>query len=218
MPKPAIRPKKDTRSAILEASRRVAAEKGFAALTFDAIAHHLGITKQAVIYWFPSKQDLIREITVPLIRAEAEVAIAALDEARDAPDAIARFVRAIIAHHTGDLTRFRQTYLAGQLDAKPHHLMPKETLEQHVHPMTSRMYGALERKFGADPAFRVGLPARRAAVVVHMAALGLVTMLSLADAVDDPLAHATGDLVDTLVSLLCRGAVGEIADPRDMVT
>lgn len=201
--------KRDTRRRILEVSTRLVAQGGIAALTFDAVAQKLGITKQAVIYWFPTKAALEREIVVPLLRAEADAAVAGLDGASGAANAIERFARALVAFYTEDLTRFRLLYVAVQANPRPGMLWPPEALAEHVHPETTRMYAALERSIGDDPATRPDLHPRRAAATIHMAVLGLVLVVSLGDAIDDSLAHATGDLVDTLVALLCRGAVGD---------
>lgn len=198
--------RRGTRDAILRTSRDIVRTKGFGALTFDAIAHRLSISKQAVIYWFPTKEDLIGEIGVSAVTAEAEATIAALAGARSASDAIARFVRALVALHLADFGRFRVMYLAVQLSPRPDLIVPADAIMTHIYPVTSRMYGALEAALAADPAFPKSIDPRRAAVVVHTSALGLVTMLSLADSIADPLAHQTDDLVDTLVDLFGVGA------------
>lgn len=187
--------------AILEQSRQIISQGGIARLTFQELASRLGVTKQAIIYWFGTKQDLARALVVPVLRAEADTTIAALDGAATASDAIGRFVRALVAHHLADLGSFRLIYLAGQLEAEPTRIMTREALDD-IHTETGRMYGALERAVAADPGRRSKTSPRRVAAAVHMAAIGLVTMLALAEAADDPLAHNTEDLVDTMVALL----------------
>jgi AcrR family transcriptional regulator len=194
------------RGAILAVARDIVTQDGIGALTYEAVARRLGVTKQAVIYWFPTKQDLYRELAVPALRAEAEAVIAAMPEPGDAGATIRRAVEALVAFHISDLDRFRQIYLAIQLDPKPERLMPQDALRQHVHPVTSAMYSALEAALDADPRFRAGLCARRAAVTIHMAALGLVLMTALGSALKDPLAHATHDLANTMIRLLVEGA------------
>jgi AcrR family transcriptional regulator len=193
------------RQSILDISREIVAQKGPGSLTFDAVARQLGKTKQAVIYWFPTKQDLLRELVAPWIEAEADEVIRAVGETGEARDAIDRAVRALVAFHLDDLDRFRLLYLAIQLDSRPQLLFRKETLQQHVHPVTSGMYAALERAIERDDNWpREKMDPRRVAVAVHMAALGLVLMVGLSKAIDDPLAHATDDLVETTVRLLVR--------------
>jgi AcrR family transcriptional regulator len=187
--------------AILAEAREIVSEGGSPSLTFQKLASRLGVSKQAIIYWFPTKQDLARELVLPLLRAEADAAVTVLDGASSASDAIARFVRGLAAHHLADLGGFRLIYLATQLDSDASRIMNGAALEE-VHGETSRMYGALERSIAADPHRRVSADPRRAAVAVHMAVIGLLTMVALADAVGDPLAHRTDALTDALVSLL----------------
>ena len=68
------------------------------------------------------------------------------------------------------------------------------------------MYAALGAKIADDSSFYAGRNPRRAAVAIHMAGIGLVTMVSLGEAVEDPLGHDTDALVDSLVSVLTAGA------------
>ena len=189
-----------TREAILKEATAVVVARGTAALTYQALASRLGVSKQAIIYWYPTKQSLARDLVLPSLEAEARATIGALEGANTAAEAIERFVRALIAHHIGDLPRFRYTYLASQLDEQAPNIMAE--IMDDVHAVTATMYSALEGKIAVDRSFDSLESPRRMAVAVHMAALGLVTMVSLADAVRDPLAHGTEPLIDALVGLL----------------
>ena len=193
-----------TREAIVENARRIVADHGAGALTFQALAGALGVSKQAIIYWYPSKWELIRDSSLPALRAEADAVIQAVAPARTATEAIERCIRALIAHHLADLGSFRMLYLAPQFDERAS-LADSGSILDPIHQTTSSMYAALEARLAADPAFCNGQSPRRLAVAVHMAGVGLLTMLALADAVDDPLAHGTETLVDALVALLTRG-------------
>jgi AcrR family transcriptional regulator len=193
----------NTREAILEISRDILVRQGPGSLTFDAVAQRLGKSKQAIIYWFPTKQDLLRELVVPWIEAEADQVVQALAGVRGAGEAIARAVRSLVDFHLADLDRFRQVYLAVQLDSRPQLLIPKDALERHVHPTTARMYKALADVIANDAGWsRRKIEPRRAAMTIHMASLGLVLMLGVSAAIEDPLAHRTEDLVETLIALL----------------
>ena len=66
------------------------------------------------------------------------------------------------------------------------------------------MYSALTAKLVADPGFKTGEDARRLAVAVHMAGIGIITMVALADSMDDPMAHRIEAMLDALVALLTR--------------
>lgn len=191
-----------TREAILEHARRIIAGHGTPALTFQALAGALGVSKQAIIYWYPSKWELLRDVAVHGLRAEAAATTAAIGSARSAPEAIERFVRALIGFHLADLGRFRMLYLATQFDRRAAETGHVEQALEPIHATTSEMYGALEARIAADPGFVAGESPRRLAVAAHMAGIGFLTMTALADTVNDPLAHRSEDMVDALVALL----------------
>lgn len=191
-----------TREIIVRQARHLLAEQGTAALTFQALAAALGVSKQAIIYWYPSKWELVRDIAVPALRAEADATIAALADAGSAADAIERFLRALVAHHRADLGGFRMLYLASQFDSRPPLEGEAQQMLDPIHETTSSMYAALAARIVADTSFLTGEHPRRLAVAVHMAGIGLLTMLALAESANDPLAHQTGPLVDSLVALL----------------
>lgn len=190
-----------TREAILETATRIISETGAASLTFQTLGETLGVTKQAIIYWFPSKSDLARELIVPALELEADAVMAALKRVKTARKAIEVFLRALVTFHLCDLGRFRLIYVTAQFDPQIWQVAQLPEITDRIHATTSRMYGALESVLAQAPDFTDSVGARKAAVATHMAAVGALTMLSLADAVHDPLAHASDALVDTLVSL-----------------
>lgn len=193
--------RRDTRSQILAAARKIVRQGGPGALTFDAVARRLGISKQAVIYWFPAKEALVTEVVLPALKGEVEAGTAAVLDGAGGSQAVARFVRAVAAYHLADLDRFRMMYLVPQLPQKPAVARFPKGLVQRIHPVTSGMYDALEAALGAGPgATRAGC--RRRAVNIHFSTLGVVLMVALADAVGDPLAHSTDSLVESLVALM----------------
>jgi AcrR family transcriptional regulator len=193
-----------TRERIIEAARAIVRSGGPGKLTFDAVAGRLGLSKQAVIYWFPKKEDLIAGVALPLLRDEAEAGLSAIQAAEDASAAIRAFVQAVGKFHFVDLDRFRLMYVAPQTGTRPTVTMVGALGEQ-VHALTSSMYDALQMQF-ADLAGLTGVEARRAAVAAHMAVLGVAMMVALTQAMGDPLLHDQNDLLDTLAKLLSRPA------------
>lgn len=182
---------------ILEIARDLLAGGGLGAVSFDAIAAQLGRSKQAVLYWYPTKPDLLAALFLPWLEEEATRAEDALKAAGDTTTAIARFVRAIAAFHLSDLPRFRAMYLLPQtLSRSAEDPRNKEVLKK-VHTITDRLYGALAAHLGPDP-----VAARQEAFAVHSAVLGLVLMTGLAEGVRDPLKHGNDDLVDALIARL----------------
>ncbi len=181
----------DTKARIVVAARRLLQAGGPSKVTFDAVAAEVGITKQAVIYWFPTKARLGAALVLPALEAEGAAVQGAVSGLKGAQAAEAA-LRALAAFHLADLERFRLMYLAPQMGG-----VRGEVVDPEIHAMTARMYGALAAALG-DGAEEPEI--RRRAVALHAAVVGLVTMVALADALGDPLKHGAGDLVEALVA------------------
>src|SRR3569833_1879822 len=188
-----------TRETILERAARLISETGAASLTFQALGDSLGVSKQAIIYWFPSKSDLTRELVVPALELEAEAVTVALRRTTSARKAIEVFLRALIAFHLADLGRFRLIYVTAQFDTQVWQVAELPNVADAIHVITNRMYGALESVLVQSNDLAAKGSARTIAVATHMAGIGALSMLSLADAVHDPMAHATDTLIEAMV-------------------
>ena len=189
----------DTGARILDIARDLLAEGGLGALSFDTIAARLGRSKQAVLYWYPTKPDLLAALFLPWLEEEAELAEAAVSDADDAASAIACFVRAIAGFHLSNLPRFRAMYLLPQtLTRGAADPRDREVLDQ-VHAITDRLYSALAAHMGAEPA-----TARQEAFAVHAAVLGLALMQGLAEGLDDPLKHGQDMIIEALIIQLTK--------------
>jgi AcrR family transcriptional regulator len=187
-----------TDAKIVFAAQELLVSDGLGAVSFDRIARKLGIAKQSVLYWFPSKSDLLAGMFVDWLGAEAKEAEASLMSVENPNAAIDAFVRSITRFHTGNLDRFRMMYLAPQtLKTGMQEARNTDVLDK-IHATTSRLYGALAARLDGSPD-----EARQTAFAVHSATLGLVLMLGLAEGIGDPLAHSEEDLVAALVARLC---------------
>lgn len=186
-----------TDAKIIGAAQDLLADGGFGAVSFDAIARELGIAKQSVLYWFPSKGDLLAAMFVDWLGAEAAAAEESLRAVETENEAIGAFVRTITGFHTGNLDRFRMMYLAPQTLKSGMQEAGSGAVLDRIHATTSRLYGALAARLQGSPD-----EARRTAFAIHSAALGLVLMLGLAEGIGDPLAHSEEDLVAALIARL----------------
>ena len=198
---------RDTRERILDTAAVLLGSGGLEAVTFDAVAAQLGVTKQAVIYWFPTKGALLSALALPGLRGEAQVAIDAAAGAPDRTEAARAVVRAVIDFHLTDLARFRLMYLSPQIGATPAARQTAAELVEQVHPVTDEMYAAIAGALGDGPT------SRETAVALHMAALGHVLLVALTEAIGDPLRHEHGALADRLTAVLSAGA-GTDAEER----
>lgn len=188
-------PKRQSREKILKIAREILAADGLGAVSFDAIARRLGRSKQAVLYWYPTKQDLLAAMFLPWLEEEAEFATRSVADAAGRAEAIGAFVRGIAAFHLDDLDRFRMMYLLPQTMKPSGQDLHDSGLLDQVHSVTDRVYGALAARLGG-----AAEAARREAVAIHSSVLGLVLMCGLADSTRDPLKHKQADLVDALVA------------------
>lgn len=190
-----------SREAILDVAAKVISGTGAASLTFQTLGDRMGVSKQAIIYWFPNKADLARELIVPALRQEADAVVKALKRIETARRAIEVFLRTLIAFHLADLGRFRLIYAVAQFDTQVWEIADLPKFTDAIHTATGPMYSALEHILKNAPDFADPAQARIAAAAIHTAAVGLISMISLADAVHDPLAHSSEGLVEALVRL-----------------
>ncbi len=179
-------------------------------MTFQTLGETLGVTKQAIIYWFPSKSDLTRELILPALEQEADAVVAALKRVKTGRKAIEVFLRTLIAFHLDDLGRFRLIYVSAQFDTQVWQVAGLPQLADLIHATTSRMYGSLEVILAQASDTASPASARATAVATHMAAVGTLSMLSLADAIHDPMAHGSDALINAMVAL----ATGRLVQPE----
>ena len=84
-----------TNKRILTIAREILASDGLGAVSFDTIARRLGRTKQAVLYWYPTKRDLLAEMFLEWLDEETETAEVAVSKATNRSEAISAFVDAV---------------------------------------------------------------------------------------------------------------------------
>lgn len=188
---------------ILTIAREILAAEGLGAISFDAIARRLGRSKQAVLYWFPTKRDLLSGMFLPMLQAESETAVDALTNAKDKDEAITCFIRAVAQFHLEDLDRFRMMYLLPQTTVSQSGDRRDLAVSDEVHALTGRLYGTLAYHLGTDQD-----ATRQEAVTVHSSVLGLILIFALTDSLGDPMKHSVTDLIETLIASLTNNNRG----------
>ena len=198
-----------SRREILEAARSVLARAGVPGLTQEAVARELGVTKQALYHYFPSKNALLFEVVLEEHAAAAEAVHTACAAAPDGPSAIEALIRAYVAHFAGRLDAFRLITLQVQfVDAER---MEPEIMARFRSP-NDRTYGAAEEKLRAEWRGVRGVKrgdARRLVFTAHLAAMGLLTMKALVERFEDPLRHRDDELVAELCGVFRPAAKKE---------
>lgn len=188
------------RDDIREVTRRLVLEHGHANLTLVMIADELELTKQALYYYFDSKDTLMFEVMFESMEEEVAAIESAVTGAASGAEAVERLIRACAGHYADRLDEFRLVYLAGQVGAS---LEVRPDLIERIRPLNDRFYARTASLIAADQEAGLANPnldPRRAAFAAHASVLGVLTMLGLVDAGDDaPLIHSNEDLIDHLV-------------------
>ena len=194
--------RRDTASRILVAAKEIVRSDGPDQLTFDAVAARVGVSKQAVLYWFPNKARLIEALVRPALEAESSAGRMAITKAASADEAIRAYIGALAVFHTSDLDRFRLMYVTPQVGQKQGRNGTMLTTLGRIHPSTTEMYDLLAAKLVDQGRYDRVIDARRASAAMHTALLGLVLRMAMADALNAPLRLRDDALVDALVGVM----------------
>jgi AcrR family transcriptional regulator len=197
-PRLAARRAAGSRQEILAATRTVLARVGPAALRVEQVAAELGVTKQALYHYYPSKEAVLFEVAIDELVAAAEAVNRAALAAPDGAGALEAIVRTYTAHFLPNLEMHR---LVTMFVPTPEAFRTSPEVLARIRPINDLMYGAAEAKLAADrkPTKHDPRAPRRLAFTAHLAALGFLTMRAITDSMKDPLLYSDAELVDELV-------------------
>ena len=123
-----------TRQRILDASLDLYGARGVDAVSLDEIAREVGVRKQTVLYWFPSKDELVNAV-LEQVAAELLVVIdAAIRSANDDP--LARVDAVVRAVFRPAVRRPALLGLVREVSRLP--AAQADRLRLHVQPMVDR--------------------------------------------------------------------------------
>lgn len=196
----------ETAARILAAAREIVRASGPDSLTFDAVAERVGVSKQAVLYWYPNKARLIEALVRPALEAESAAGQGAISANATATQAIRAYIGALAVFHTSDLDRFRLMYVTPQIGQRPGRNGQMLTTLGRLHPSTTEMYDKLASHLVAQGRYGRQIDARRAAAAMHTALLGLILRMAMADALNAPLRLREDALVEALVDVMAPEA------------
>lgn len=126
-----------TRQRILDAALDLFGARGVGAVSLDEIAREVGVRKQTVLYWFPSKGVLVDAV----LAAAAEELVLAIDAAvRAAPDdPLDRIDAVVVAVFRPAVRRPALLGLVREVNRmSAEHAEHAEHLRRHVQPLVDR--------------------------------------------------------------------------------
>ena len=193
------RKREQARREILELAQSIMNESGPEAITLTSVAAGLGMTKQSLYHYFSSKEALIRALVATLLDQEIDALLAAVARQKNDDKVLGTVIAAFHSHYAENLEAFRTVYCQTQMFASNGSSLDNATLRDEIHPRTGKMFDELERRIsGRGAAMSTRKQARQLVFIAWTSALGLITMLGVADANNDPVAHSEKALLSTL--------------------
>jgi AcrR family transcriptional regulator len=187
---------------ILQVAQQILQAKGVEAVTLASVAGQLGMTKQALYHYFPSKEALLRGLVSTLLDYEIETLLNVVDAPDFGEYSLGKLINAFYEHYVNRLDVFRTVYCQSQLYTAAEPAIDEDTLREDIHPRTRQLFDRLEVRMAGESANDdERRRMRQLAFTAWTSALGLLTMLSIADANQDPLVHSDQELLETLASV-----------------
>ena len=200
---PRVRVKRERmRQEMLETAKALLLAEGLDAVTLASVSSRLGMTKPAIYHYFPSKEALTRSLVALLIDEEIGELEAAVNKAGPSDNPIGAMIRAFHSHYRENLHAFRFVYGQLQLYLKPEFGIDAEMVRSEITPRTRHLFDLMElRLASSDRGGRERRSMRRLAFVAWTSVLGLLTMVAIAEGMDDPLLYPDEELLDTITSI-----------------
>jgi AcrR family transcriptional regulator len=185
-----------SRQEILDATRGVLATTGLLKLTLEAVAAELGISKQALYYYFPSRDALLFDLGLDELVTAAEAVNRAAVAAPDGAGALEAIIRTYVGHFLPRLELHRLV----AMQAAPADVALTPAQLERVRPVNDLLYGEAERKLAAEARGkkRDKKAPRRLAFTAHLSAMGMLAMRAITERQNDPLLHSDDELLDEL--------------------
>ncbi len=192
---------------ILEAAEGILLSGGPEAVTLGSVGGELSMTKQALYHYYSSKEALVRALVTTLVDKEVESLIAAVEKTDSDADVLGAMIRSFYNHYIGRLGAFRSVYCQSQFYSGPGASVDQDTVRNEINPRTRHLFDVLEDRIASSSASKSQRQQmRQLAFAAWLSALGLLTMLGVAEAVDDPLVHSDEDLLSTLSNVFNAAA------------
>lgn len=199
--------RKRARREILDVAQRILFRDGPDAMTLASVAGELGMTKPAIYHYFPSKEALVRALVTTLLEEEIDKILTAVEQQDDNSRVLGTLIRAFYEHYADRLDALRVVYGQTQLLSAATITFDEATLTEQVHPHTRRLFDKLAARLsGETRSEKKRRQMRQLAFTAWTSALGLMTMISVADSSNDPLAQPHDELLATLCRVFDQAA------------
>jgi AcrR family transcriptional regulator len=187
------------RREILNSAQAILREQGPDAVTLASVAGRLGMTKQSLYHYFASKEALDRGLVTTLLDEEIEALLSVITALRSNKRVLGVLIKTFYAHYVDNLDAFRSIYSQSQMYSSSASKIDEVMLREDIHPRTRHLFDVLEEKIAGENATRSERrSARQLAFTAWTSVLGMMTMLSIADATNDPIAHSEQALLKVL--------------------
>ncbi|MCX5569722.1 MULTISPECIES: TetR/AcrR family transcriptional regulator [Kaistia] len=192
------RKRDQSREEILAGARRVLLRHGIGAMTLDAVANEVGMSKTGLYYYFPSKDALAFELVHGVIEAQAKAVEARVGEAADGGGALRAILGGTVDAFAPRLDDFRLAFLFGQVAGAGAIRWDREQFER-IRPLNDLLFAKatdiLRQEQGERPP-RAAVEPRLMAFLAYLSAIGLLTMKGMVEPMDDPLLYSDEQLVE----------------------
>lgn len=192
------RKRDQSREEILAGARRVLLRDGIGAMTLDAVASEVGMSKTGLYYYFPSKDALAFELVHGVIEAQAKAVEARVEEAADGGGALRAILGGTVDSFAPRLDDFRLAFLFGQVAGAGAIRWDREQFAR-IRPLNDLLFAkatdVLRQEQGERPS-RAAVEPRLMAFLAYLSAIGLLTMKGMVEPMDDPLLYSDEQLVE----------------------
>jgi len=197
-----------SRQEILDATREVLLRDGIGALTLDAVARQVGVSKTALYYYFPSKDALLFELLYTVIETTSKTIHEAVAETKDGAAALGAIIRETVKLFAPRLDDFRLAFLHGQVARAGTVHFARQQIER-IRPLNDLAFAGTAGKVAEQ---RRGKPSRARveprllAFLAYLSALGVLTMKGMVESVGDPLLYSDEQLIEGLARVFAAAA------------
>jgi AcrR family transcriptional regulator len=193
------RRREQTKTEILDRARDVVLRSGLAGFTLADVAEELALTKPALYYYFESKESLLFELLLREWVESATEVREAVEKTDSGVDAVEQIMRTVFDRYRKRLELFVLFFKMGPGGDFAAMIGANEL--ERFRPINDLLYGGAEARLRADQrtgGFPKKRNPRRFAFTAHMDVIGLLNMMAIAAAADDPLIHSDEDLIEEI--------------------